>query len=190
MFTLFSFFADTASPIVGGLNASGSSFFAPLLHVDFLVTVLIGIAGLIFSIKAFHEARSAKRAALAAGRGVKLQTIVIELTEITQELDGIYQELEYSDARELLTDASRRIRRQLAPIQNDSDVVNVIADLFTMLDNARVGLTQVRPSPASAVITPAPAGSVFNAMDGHFSGISAKLAELTGLLEKRTIEHT
>jgi hypothetical protein len=45
---------------------------------------------------ALSEARQAKRAATAAGRTVKLQTIAIELTEIAQKIDRMAPDIRFS----------------------------------------------------------------------------------------------
>src|ERR1700730_6528303 len=56
-------------------------------HGDFWISTGIGIAGLGFTIWAVLEAKGAKRAAIEAGRTVKMQTVAIELMEISQKLD-------------------------------------------------------------------------------------------------------
>jgi hypothetical protein len=154
---------------------------------DFWISNFIGIAGLVFAALAFWEAKKAKRAALAAGKTVKIQTIVIELTEIAQQIESIDQELDFPFARDLLSQSSRRLRRQLAPIQNEDDVELPVTELFQLLEAAKKALHAVRPDNALTAQELEPQ-SVFYAMEGHFDALSSKLAELTGLLEKRTIE--
>ena len=154
---------------------------------EFWISTILAVAGLAFSFLSFIEAKRAKKAALAAGKTVKTQTIVIELSEISQKLDNVDDSLDYGYARELLNDASRRLHRQLASIRKDADVSAVVDELFTLLDAAKEGLSAVRPSVGVAT-TSLLANAVFYAMDGHFSAVNSKLAELTGLLEKRTID--
>src|SRR5438874_2659218 len=81
------------------------------LTLEFWIPLAIGIAGLVFSILAFLEARKAKKAAFEAGRAVKLQTITIELAEIALKLDHLNLDLNFVQARDLLNEVSRRLRR-------------------------------------------------------------------------------
>ena len=90
---------------------------------EFWIASIIGIASVYFSVKAFKEAREAKKAAFEAGKTVKIQTITIELTEIAQRLDKLDFELNFSEARDLLNEVSRRIRRLIAPFQ-DTDYLS------------------------------------------------------------------
>src|SRR5258708_35517113 len=68
----------------------------------------IGVAGLVFAIKAFREARRAKRAATEAGRTDKVPTIAIELTEISHKPDKLKMDLLFGTATDLLSQLSCR----------------------------------------------------------------------------------
>lgn len=156
---------------------------------EFWITNILGAVGVVFAILAYFEAGKAKTAALAAGRSVKLQTVVIELSEIVSRLESIDERLDFTYARELLSESSRRLRRQLAPIKTEEDVAPVIDEVFQLLDNATKALKEVRPTFGTlAASSPEQNQSVFFAIEGHFSALASKLAELTGLLEKRTIQ--
>jgi hypothetical protein len=74
--------------------------------ISFLVTV----AGLTFSILAWIEAKQARKAATAAGRTVKLQTVTIELSEIGQRLDRVQPGIGFDEARDLLADTGCGIK--------------------------------------------------------------------------------
>lgn len=180
-------FIAQAGPAVSQALAPESPYYE---RADFWISTALGAGGIFFSILAFFEARNASVAARAAGKTVKIQTIVIELSEISQRLDGIDLNLDYGYARELLQDAARRLRRQLAAIQDDEDVHNVVVELFQLLDAAKSALATVRPASTGSTnaAPPSPLASVFYAMESHFGAVNAKLAELTGLLEKRTID--
>ena len=153
---------------------------------EFWIGSVIGVISIIFSLMAFLEAREAKKAASEAGRTVKIQTITIELTEIAQRLDKLDFELNFSEARDLLNEVSRRLRRLIAPFQANEDMIDQCEGLKTALDEAKLALEEVRPQhEASQHI---PANTIYFATQGHFSNISSLVAEIMGLFEKRTIE--
>src|SRR5258706_5078498 len=122
---------------------------------DFWINGVIGRGGLLFAVLAYLEAKQAKSAALEAGRTVKLQTITIELTEISQKLDRISPEIRFSEARDLLAEMSRRVRRAISPYANESDFREAISAVREALTAAQESLKTVRPSdPATAEETP------------------------------------
>ena len=152
----------------------------------FWIGTLIGLAGVVFSWLAFVEARHAKLAAKDAGRTVKIQTITIELTEIAQRLDKLDFDLEFTTARDLLNEVSRRLRRLIAPFQSHQKYAESCRALKNLLDAAKVALAEVRPSGSEA--DPAP-NTIYYGMQGHFATISAGVAEIMGLFEAETIEN-
>lgn len=153
---------------------------------DFWVDTLLAVLGLIFSVMAFVEAKAARKAASEAGSIVKAQTITIELTEIAQKLDKLDSPLQFVTARDLLNEASRKLRRLIAPIQAEADLVEPCRNLRHALDSAKETLAQLSPAedadqdPSGAV--------VYFKMQGQFATISGIVAEVMGLLEKRTID--
>jgi len=156
------------------------------LDIGLWVGSVIGCISIFFSVKAFHEARDAKKAAYEAGKTVKIQTITIELTEIAQRLDKLDFELNFSEARDLLNEISRRLRRLIAPFQANEDMLEQCTNLKTALDEAKLALEEVRPQESSD--QDIPTNSIYFATQGHFSNISSLVAEIMGLFEKRTIE--
>lgn len=154
---------------------------------SFWISNIIGIASIYFSVKAFIEARHAKNAASEAGRTVKIQTITIELTEIAQRLDKLDFDLSFSDARDLLNEVSRRLRRLIAPFQSTTDLVTPCENLKRALDEAKNALDELRPQ-ENGLNEEIPQNSVYFATQGHFANISSLVAEIMGLFEKRTIE--
>ncbi|MEJ8680040.1 hypothetical protein P0C22_15985 [Plesiomonas shigelloides] len=155
------------------------------LQPEFWISTTIGVASIYFSVKAFIEAREAKQAAFEAGKTVKIQTITIELTEIAQRLDKLDFELSFSEARDLLNEVSRRLRRLIAPFQDTNDLTTPCVNLKTALDDAKVALEEVRPMNSDDELPP---NTIYFATQGHFSNISSLVAEIMGLFEKRTIE--
>jgi hypothetical protein len=156
------------------------------LDIGFWISVVIGVASVFFSVMAFTEARKAKQAASEAGKTVKIQTITIELTEIAQRLDKLDFNLSFSEARDLLNEVSRKIRRLIAPFQSSEDMVEACESIKTALDNAKMALEELRPQ--SEGDNEMPLNSVYFATQGHFSNISDFVAEIMGLFEKRNIE--
>jgi hypothetical protein len=153
-------------------------------RLDFWIATVIGVAGLVFSIGAFVEARSAKRAAVAAGRTVKLQTIAIELTEVVLKLDRMQPELRFSEARDLLNDISRHLHRAIVPFVQDPKLSGAITATLEALQAAQVSLKGVRPTtPANEAETP---GAVYNALGDNFTTINNLVSGLIGLFEKET----
>jgi hypothetical protein len=153
---------------------------------DFWIFVLLSIASLIASLRAFSEARKARYAAYEAGKTVKLQTITIELSEIVQKLEKLDTYIDFSTARDLLSEMNRKIRRLVSPFQDDDDFKVLIEKIKTVLDETKKSLTLVRPVDdfEEEEVTQA----VYNATESYFAELSGLIAELMGLIEKRTIE--
>jgi hypothetical protein len=158
---------------------------------SFWIAQIIGVAGLIASImaflearKAFHEARSAKEAATAAGRTVKIQTVTIELTEIAQKLDRIQPDVVFNEARDLLSEIQRRLRRLVAPFATDPELEEAIGAVLQALQAAQTSLKAVRPSDPT---TEAP-NSVYYGTQDAFDTINNCVADLLGLFEKQTLD--
>jgi hypothetical protein len=155
------------------------------------MVLIVGIVGLAYSYlafkearKAFHEARSAKDAATAAGRTVKIQTITIELIEIVLKLDRIEPNLLYNEARDLLSEVQRRLRRLIAPFAKDSELKDAIATVLQALATAQSELKAVRPTDERAE-TPF---SVYYGTQDAFDTIRNSVADLLGLFEKQTLD--
>ena len=172
----------TEDEIIKLVSAINQPFY---LLPEFWIGSIIGIVSIYFSVKAFNEAREAKKAASEAGKTVKIQTITIELTEIAQRLDKLDFELNFAEARDLLNEVSRRLRRLIAPFQSNSDMSEQCEGLKIALDEAKLALEGVRPQDGADEL---PSNSIYFATQGHFSNISSLVAEIMGLFEKRTIE--
>ena len=129
------------------LEAIHSPFWA---RVDFWISTLLGLGGLLFLLAAFVEARQAKRAATDAGRTVKLHATTMDLTELSQKLDRIPPELLYNEARDLLAEISRRLRRLVSPFAKDDELSAPIHALREALANAQESLKLTRPTAFAA----------------------------------------
>ena len=153
---------------------------------DFWISTALGIGGVVFSIQAFREAKAAKLAASEAGKTVKIQTITIELSEIAQRLDKLEYDLTFSEARDLINEVSRRLRRLIAPFQLTDDLKAPCELLKAALDAAKLALNELHPQDGNP--DDLPKNSVYFATQSHLSNISSLVAEIIGLFEKRTIE--
>jgi hypothetical protein len=159
----------------------------------YLVAQVISIGGLVFSIlayreagKAFREAKSAKEAARAAGRTVKIQTVTIELTEVSQMLDRIEPGMLFSEARDLLAEIQRRLRRLVTPFASNTQLQSAIESTLQALDTAHKSLKAVRPAdPGKEKEAP---DAVYYAIEDDFAAINNSVAGLLGLFEKMTLD--
>lgn len=152
---------------------------------EFWISCLFGAAGLIFSFLAYREARRAKRAAIDAGRNVKIQSIAIELSEVSQRLDSIEPTISYTEARNLLAEISRKLRRVTSPFADDVRLSSAISLLRDALEAAQESLKSVRPAFISGEEQPPEV--VYYGIENDFSSINNLIADLIGLLEKGTI---
>ena len=153
--------------------------------LEFWINFIVGLAGVLFSVLAYAEARKAKLAADEAGRTVKIQTVTIELSEIAQRLDKLDSKLTFSEARDSLNEISRRLRRLIAPFQDGQDLKAPCQRLRDSLDAARESLDTLLPQ--DGLIENLPPNSVYFATQSHLAVISSLVAEIMGLFEKRTI---
>ena len=155
-------------------------------HADFWINLVIGALGLLFSIGAFVEARKAKQAAKEAGHTVKLQTIAVELAEISHKLDRISPDITYSFARDLLAEIQFRLRRVIAPFRTDAELQPHIKKIDDALLNAGEALKAVRPADQQREVQQIQA--VYYGVETQFAAINSIVADMLGLFEKRAIQ--
>jgi hypothetical protein len=153
----------------------------------FWIAVAVSGAGVYFSVRAFNEAKQAKQAATAAGKTVKLQTVTIELTEVAQKLDRVQPEIQFNEARDLLSEVSRRFRRATSPFASDAELSTAITAGRSALDAAHESLKSVRPN-VGTKDEAAPPNTVYYAIEDSFASIANCVADLLGLCEKKTID--
>lgn len=151
----------------------------------FWIGTVIGLAGVAFSALAFFEAKQAKRAAVEAGRVVKIETVKIELADIAQRLDKIDPSMDFPAVRDLLNEVNRKLRRQLAPFQRIKRYSVPCVALQQAFEEARAALDTVKPADPAADIA---AIVVYNVMEGPLWTISSLVGEILGLFEAATIE--
>jgi hypothetical protein len=162
-------------------TAASSNFWQ---HPDFIISTAIGLAGLGFTIWAVVAANAAKKAAVAAGRTVKMQTVAIELMEISQRLDTLNFAIEFPEARDFLNAVNRKLRRLIAPFQDYSEFQSSVANIRESLTNAKTSLNGVRQQPGAPAASP---GVVYNAIEADLATISGYVADLLGQMETKSV---
>src|SRR5438128_7313511 len=130
----------------------------------FWASFSVGVAALVFSILAWREAKKAKKAATAAGRTVKLQTVTIELSEIGQKLDRVQPGIRFNEARDLIADTARRVHRATSPFSKEPKLSEAIGAAKQAVEAAQTSLKSVRPTEA---------GKEAEAPDAVYYGIEA-----------------
>jgi hypothetical protein len=160
----------------------------------FLLTLMIGVAGLVvsgfglrYSIRAVREAtaaklaaRAAQRAAVTAGRKVKIETARAELEIITKKLGEIKYGLQWDIARSLLADTSGRLYRAKALLSTNSAVSAAVEDALQAVGIGLASLSEVRPNEGE---TETQGYSVYRSVEGPFLAIANALSTLIGLIE-------
>jgi hypothetical protein len=150
----------------------------------FWIAQAIGIAGLYFSVLAWKEAKQAKKAAMAAGRTVKVQTIAIELTEIVQKLDKVQPGIRFSEARDLISETSRRIYRATSPFLKAVEFESAIVAARDAIEAAQSSIGRVRPTGVGKEAE-AP-DAVYYGIEADCAVISNAVSDLLGLFEKHS----
>lgn len=153
--------------------------------IDFWIFLVLAIGSLFASIRAVIEAKQAKIAANDAGKTVKIQTITIELSEVMQRLDKLDVEIDFSTARDLLSETNRRVRRLIAPFKEDEEYKDIIGSIITTLSDSKSALLRVRPIDQDEVVV---RSTVYYSIESNFSELTGQLAELMGKFEERTIK--
>lgn len=166
--------------LINSIKEGQTSFYEDF---GFWISLVIGIIGLWLSYRAFKEAREAKKAAKAAGNQVKKQTIIIDLTEIILRLDKLSTELNYSDTRNFYSEINRKIRRCVSSLCSNSNYAEKVSQIISNLDAIKTNLEGTRQSSEAEVGI-----YIYYAVEGEFSNLSGKLADLCGLLEQENIE--
>jgi hypothetical protein len=147
--------------------------------------VIIGFLGLVASISAFWAAWQARRAATEAGQIVKIQTITIELTEISQKLSNLDDKITFQEARALHSDISWRIHRIVSPFEKEPRFSDRIAKLLTAVGKAKEALNAVKPENPQAPVSPE---NVYLGIESDFGELNNAIASLCGAFENKTFK--
>lgn len=153
---------------------------------EFLISSVLGVAGLIFSFFAYVEAKKAKQAAIDAGEFIQIQSITIELNEMLHLLQSISLNIQYKEARDVLTTVKNKLRRYLASYKNDDVYRGACKNILDSLQYAQKALDDVKPS--GAELENSGYGVVYYGIEGSFSIVCGNVSELMGLFERRAID--
>ena len=155
-------------------------------HEDFLISFIIGtilgVIGIYYARRAFVEAEEAKKAARAAGRTVKFQSVAIELREF--KLGTLADDIRFTTARDFLTDTTQRLHRILSPFEKETQFGEKILKLWDVLSKTRESLNSVKPPDQKSELQAPQA--VYNAIENHFATINELVGDLVGLFEQKT----
>lgn len=181
------------------INRLLESVQAPFWHrPEFWIFLILSIGGLVvsavglwYSMRAFEEAqqakveaKQAKAAAREAGKTVRVQTVAIELGEISQKLERLQPDILFSEARELLNEVSRKLLRAVSPYAEDPALKAKVSSVRAAIEAAQASMKGVRPTPGAAEVP----GSVYNGIEADFASINNLVAELLGLFETRSFD--
>lgn len=173
-----------SSLFLSQLSAIRSSLEQPFyMNIEFIVPTILGILSVIFSLVAATQARKAKTAAIEAGTAVSKQKAVIELSEISRMLDSLDSGIQYSTARNLVSEVTRRIRRYIAPYRTSGIYSHSVSQLDSSLLNVRRSLSSVRPIKKEEEDTTL-LSTVYNAIEFDISALNNCLADFIGILEQ------
>jgi hypothetical protein len=155
----------------------------------FWIGAVIGVASLVFSLLAFREAGKAKKAAQRAARIVAEQEVVIKLSNIGARLRQLpeAQSMGYEAARNLLEDTGTQLREIISQFRDQPVYKNKCRELLQTLEAARGALDRARPRYPDAGTSPE---TVFYLLEGHFSALNSKVADLLGLFKRHTMKNT
>lgn len=153
---------------------------------EFWIGVVIGAVGLLFSILAYIEAKQAKTAALNAGEFIQIQSITIELNEILHSLQSITSDIQFEEARDILSNVTNKLRRYLASYKKKEEYQDACQKIFDSLQHASKALSDVKPSGPD--LQSIGYGVVYSGIEGSFSIICGHVSELMGLFERRAID--
>ncbi|OOG55161.1 hypothetical protein B0E47_10210 [Rhodanobacter sp. B05] len=111
--------------------------------------------------------------------------MAIELSEVSQKIDAIEPDISYGDARNLLAEISRKLRRVTSPFESDAKLKAAIAALRDAIETTRTSLKAVRPLKENGESQIESA--VYYGIEADFSNINNLVADLQGLLEMYSI---
>lgn len=168
------------------IKNNSPSFF--INHIDFYISIIIGLAGIFFSIRSFIEAKRAKEAAARAAQSVKRQSMVIEVLEISR-ICILEQNMGYVEASNNFNQITSRIKYISGFYKDDpsNDLKQVLSDIESGLDKIRATLNDSNP-----VLMPQQTNipnQIYYSIEPLFSSVVGNLGILKGLLENKLIHN-
>lgn len=156
--------------------------------IDFWVFLILSFVGVALSGYGAHQANQAKIEATKArieatnaGKVVRVQTVAVELLELSQLVEErLDKTIDFKRARDLFSLVNRKLQRHLAQIGPDSISAAKMESLNKDLENLKTALDSVRPSSSSEEIP----GTTYWSVEAHFLVILGTINSIIGELEK------
>jgi len=126
------------------------------------------------------QARSAKIAAQNASVLAKARAIMLELGDVSQDIQHITPQSSYMEARDVVTKSSSKIRRYAAAVNavGSEKIKTDYMKLSDIFEQCHLVLEKARPDNNMDLNTPDP--SVFTAIEVHTKEIIGVLADMVG----------
>ncbi|BDA80176.1 hypothetical protein LPTSP3_g31060 [Leptospira kobayashii] len=158
-----------------------------LWYSDPLLIFILTIIGIIISTLGSWFSFEAYQAAIKAGHIVKIQDILIEVTELTEKCN-LKLNLTFEQASELLhllSSKNNRVITIFSELISKSDA-NLIVELNNAFENARGKLDSLNPVINPGLQNQTIDGLVYYTMESEFSKIGQTLNKLKAVLEKNS----
>jgi hypothetical protein len=154
------------------------------LWPNFWIEIGFSIAGLLFSVLAFNQARKAKVAADKAGKIVKRQSIMLAVAETIKYCQQIRGNLNYEDSNTRLMEIVGKVRNVIGLYRESIELHHPILlnDIGACVLRAQDEFNTLERSANKGVIWGA-MRPIYNTLAGH-------LSELQGVLENELIENS
>jgi hypothetical protein len=156
--------------------------------------ILLSVAGLIYSKKAFKEAELAKNAAYSAGIVVKTQENLMELERISNEC-SFSEDITYSQATNKLNSIASRIYVILGMYSKDEEFKEQIEAIKNNFDTVKLALESANPSVPDNSLNDKTVDKEFkvnypyNITSLHFTKLINNLSTLRGTLNSKLIKN-
>jgi len=152
--------------------------------LQFWICVALGVGSIIFSAKAFIEARGAKKAATKARTSLSIRNIENELGVEISILNGIPKSITYTEMRKIcldLTSKMARIKEIIIRLEliDESDVQRI----EDVINNLNMALSQVKPDFEGGETK----FYIFNGMSAVITDTSQILSTIIGKIQAKNL---
>jgi hypothetical protein len=159
---------------------------------DFYFFLFLTLIGIGFSIASFVEAKRAKIAAQEAGKIVKIQDILLEISEITN-MAFIDINDNYQRASDRIKTFSGKINYIIAILKNEVYIDTAeLSDIMETLKAIRNKLNQLNPIIAATISGGAEnniSGLIYYSLESDLVNLNAQMNKLAGELHRNIINN-
>ena len=145
------------------------------------ISAIAGIIGLLASVAAFFQARSAKNAAENAGNFVKLRTTAYEILEISY-LCKLESTISFTEARVRYKNINDKVQKIIGSYEGADLNDDILKNIKALLQNIKDKLNELSPNPTSEEGV-----NIYFYLADSFDTLSGELNKLNGVLEKQLI---